>query len=79
MNPPRNASESCWAAYQALPSEFVANFHIRTSCWLQDQLDLTSPIALLSLILVCVGEVIGYRWEWWLGGVGGGGGWFRRV
>ncbi|XP_007201158.2 probable LRR receptor-like serine/threonine-protein kinase RKF3 [Prunus persica] len=30
--PPPNASESCWAAYQALASEFVPNFDIRASC-----------------------------------------------
>ncbi|BFG43239.1 hypothetical protein CerSpe_295120 [Prunus speciosa] len=30
--PPPNASESCWAAYQALASDFVPNFDIRASC-----------------------------------------------
>ncbi|PQM34974.1 hypothetical protein Pyn_31736 [Prunus yedoensis var. nudiflora] len=32
LPPPPNASESCWAAYQALASDFVPNFDIRASC-----------------------------------------------
>ncbi|KAM1169453.1 hypothetical protein ACFX13_031942 [Malus domestica] len=33
--PPPNASESCWADYQALASELVPNFDIRANCGFQ--------------------------------------------